>query len=167
MLLSLNRISSVILLLSPLFLACSCFADGDSHWNYPNSTQHTKAGPEGLNNPSPNSELVVVRSTNDSVKKVVAFYATQCGIDAANWTFLRSDFPTKRKAAVGFLAGSGKTSDGEVRVSVLHDLRPAVAHVSFTVVSLKGSVDTISITRGANETETWIQIHQHSTEASS
>ena len=150
----------------PLFLACHCFADDDSHWNYPNSSQHTKAGPEGLEKPLLGNELVNVRSTDDSIKKVVAFYATQCGIEAANWSFLKSDFPSTEKPAIGFLASAGKTPNGSVRVSVLHDLRPTVAHISFTVVSQKGYVDTISITRGATETKTWIQIHRHSAEQS-
>ena len=162
--LTLCRISRLILLMLPLFLACHCFADDDSHWNYPNSSQRTKAGPEGLEKPLLGNELVNVRSTDDSIKKVVAFYATQCGIEAANWSFLKSDFPSTEKPAIGFLASAGKTPNGSVRVSVLHDLRPTVAHISFTVVSQKGYVDTISITRGATETKTWIQIHRHSAE---
>ena len=159
--LSLCHINRVILPLLPLFFACSCFAEDGSHWIYPNSTLHTKAGPEGLDKPLPNNELVDVRSTDDSVKKVVAFYANQCGIDAANWSFLESDFPSIKKSAIGYLAGSGKTPNGDVRVTVLHDLRPTLAHVSFTVVSETGCVDTISITRGESETKTWVQIHRH------
>ena len=132
----------------------SAFGQDDWNWVYPNSKRHTEATDAESSSP-----VVSVRSTEDSVKKVVTFYAGQSGIDK-DWSFLDKEFPPTKQAPIGFLFQEDSEKKTAVRVSVLHDLRPEVANVSF-VVFRKGAVDTVSISRGAKESKTWIQIHSH------
>lgn len=136
-------------------------ADSDSMWIYPNSKLRTMAGPGKESASTWPGESIDVRSTPDSIAKVVAYYVKQSGFEPSNWEVLGREFPYPKQLPVGFWIGPGQTSSGAARVSITHDLRPAVAQVTIFVVPESGPIVSISMTRGKDETETWIQIHQH------
>jgi len=136
-------------------------AESASAWIYPESKLRTKVGPAKESASVWPNESIQVRSTQDSIAKVVAYYVKQSGFEPLNWKILGREFPYSKQLPVGFWIGPGKTSVGNSRVSITHDLRPSVAQVTFLVIPESGTITSISITRGKNEAETWIQVHQH------
>ena len=139
-------------------LATNSVQAEESGWTYPQSKLHTKAGSEAQTAGWPN-ETVDVRSTEDSVKKVVAYYVKQSGLESPNWEYLGREFPSPKQSPVGCWIGQGKTGGNAARVSITQDFRPDVAQVTFLVVAESGNITAISITRGKNEDQTWIQVH--------
>ncbi|WP_182870177.1 hypothetical protein [Stieleria mannarensis] len=133
----------------------------DSAWIYPQSKLLSKAGPEGENAAWPN-ESIDVRSTDDTIEKVVAYYVKHSGFEPPNWKILGREFPHQTKLPVGFWIGPGKTKTSAARVTITHHLRSDLAHVTFLVVAEAGEITSISVTRGKNEDQTWIQVHEHS-----
>lgn len=151
------------------YVACYCIAcssaqsaESASSWNYPGSKLRAEAGPsEAAPNPRWPNESIQIRSTADSVAKVVAYYVDQSGFQPPNWKILGREFPDSQHLPAGFWIGPGKTSEGPARVSIIHDLRPEVAQVTFLVISDTGVMRSISVTRSKREDATWIQVHEH------
>jgi hypothetical protein len=130
-------------------------------WVYPSSQLAAKGGPDNNTSSFTQSESFDVRSSDDAIRKVVAYYVRRSGFEPPNWKILGKEFPYPDHLPVGFWMGPGEVDDVPARVSITHDLRPDVAHVSFLIVTEAGALTSISITRGKNEDKTWIQIHQH------
>ena len=136
-------------------------AESSTTWVYPSSQLAVKGGPDKNTSSFTQSESFDVRSSNDPIRKVVAYYVRQSGFEPPNWKILGRDFPYPDHLPVGFWMGPGEVDDVPARVSITHDLRPDVAHVSFLIVTEAGALNSISITRGKGEDKTWIQIHKY------
>ena len=135
-------------------------AESSIAWVYPNSRLATKGGTDKNPSPFTQSESFHVRSSDDPIRKVVTYYVRRSGFEPPNWRVLGREFPYPDHLPVGFWMGPGEVDDVPARVSITHDLRPDVAHVSFLIVTEAGTLTSISITRGKDEDKTWIQIHQ-------
>ena len=160
-----RRTSTAVLLSVAVFvLAPNSVRAEESTWIYPQSKLRTKAGSGEKSTAWPN-ESIDVRSTEDAIGKVVAYYVTQSGFEPPNRKILQRDFPYPNQLPVSFWMGPGKSAKSVVRVTLTHDLRPDVAQVTFLVVADSGEITSVSITRGKNEDQTWIQLHRHSLKA--